>query len=217
MHFNFSAHGNTCWGSFLLYEWETASLVCRWKCCQVASKKSAYPGSALHLSTPWLLKHVLLSDMLCLPPWLPSPSFILLLHLSSLLGSPYVGQRWAVNGVLNRLWTGPTSPASIFCPHPSRRLFPLWLFLTPCAISLPDLHSISESVWLARQFHRTAHSKRAPREGGPDSLLLCSFSLWLLRGPYLNSGIWAVSWTPPRPWRMLHWWTHCHGLNLSMN
>lgn len=84
----------------------------------------------------------------------------------SLLGRLYVGQRWAVNGVLNRLWTGPTSPTSIFCPHPSQRLFPPWLFLTPCAISLPDLHSISESVWLARQFHRTAHAKRAPERGG---------------------------------------------------
>lgn len=28
----------------------------------------------------------------------------------SLLGSLYVGQRWAVNGVLSRLWTDPASP-----------------------------------------------------------------------------------------------------------
>lgn len=124
-----------------------------------------------------------------------------------------MGCEWSPQQTLDR----PCIPPSIFCPHPSQRLFPLWLFLTPCTISLPDLHSISESVWLARQFHSTAHTKRAPRERGPDSLLLCSFSFWLLWGPYLNSGVWDVSLTPLRPYRMLRCWTHCHALNISMN
>lgn len=41
---------------------------------------------------------------------------------------------------------------------------PIWLFVTPCAFSLPDFHPISESAWLARQFHRISHAKRDPRE-----------------------------------------------------
>lgn len=66
---------------------------------------------------------------------------------------------------------------SIFRTHPLEELFLMWLFLTPCAISLLDLSPIFESVWLARQFHRIAHAKRDPREGEPDSLLLYSFCL----------------------------------------
>lgn len=94
----------------------------------------------------------------------------------SLLGSLYLGQRCAVNGVLSALWTDP-KPPSIFCPHPLEHLFQIRLFLTPCAISLPDLSPICESVWLARQFHRISHAKRDPREGGPDFLLLRSLCL----------------------------------------
>ncbi len=40
----------------------------------------------------------------------------------SLLGSLYLGQRCAVNGVLTTLWTDP-KPPSIFCPHPLEHLF----------------------------------------------------------------------------------------------
>lgn len=103
-----------------------------------------------------------------------------------LMGSLYLGRRCVVNGVLTRHWTDPPppsqpSPPSIFCPHPLQHLFEMWLFLTPCAISLPDLPPISESVWLARQFHRISHAKRDPREGEPDSLPPC---LQPLRGAY---------------------------------
>lgn len=96
---------------------------------------------------------------------------------AGLLGSLYLGQRCAVNGVLTRLRTDPATPIDIPRAHPLEQLFLMWLFLTPCAISLLDLSPIFESVWLARQFHRIAHAKRDPREGEPDSLLLYSFCL----------------------------------------
>ncbi len=90
----------------------------------------------------------------------------------SLLGSPYLGQD--VPWMESSPDSGQTpQPPSIFCPHPLEHLFQMWLFLTPCAISLPDLPPISESVWLARQFHRISHAKRDPREGEP--LLLIPF------------------------------------------
>lgn len=96
----------------------------------------------------------------------------------SLLGSLYLGQRCAVNGVLRQTPDRPEAPPTNPTPLPHRysahtrlqHLFQMWLFLTPCAISLPDLPPISESVWLARQFHRISHAKSDPREGEPDSL-----------------------------------------------
>lgn len=69
---------DTCWDPSFFREWEVASLVCHCKCFQVDSNNcwlSAYLSSARYLSTPWLWKHVLLSDMLCLTSRLPRLSF----------------------------------------------------------------------------------------------------------------------------------------------
>lgn len=167
MHLNLRRNRNTCWGLLLFCDWKLASQMCHCKCCKVDSNKCAVCLLPEHCPPP--LHPLTLETCPTFQTCFASLPDFLLFHSSppplSLLGSLYVGQRWALNGVLSRLWTGPASPPpSIFCPHPSQRLFPLWLFLTPCTISLPDLHSISESVWLARQFHSTAHAKRAPRE-----------------------------------------------------
>lgn len=108
MHFNFSAHRNICWGSLLLYESGKASLVCHWKCCQVYSNKSAYLGSAL--STPWLLKHVLLSDMLCLSPRLPLLSFF-----SSTSPASWEVRMWVRDGL--RMESSTDSGQALHPPH----------------------------------------------------------------------------------------------------
>ena len=108
------------------------------------------------------------------PHFPPSTSFILLLNPSA---------SWEVciwvRDVLwmesfGRLRTDPPPPHRYSAHTRLQHLFQMWLFLTPCAISLPDLPPISESVWLARQFHRISHAKSDPREGEPDSLLLDS-------------------------------------------
>lgn len=221
MHLNLCCSRNTCWGSLLFCEWEIASQVCHCKCCWVDSNKCAVclltwgvPSTSTPLNS-WNMSYF--PDMPLLASWLPLLSFFSSTSQppgKSVCGSE-MGCEWSPRQTLDRPCT--PSPPSIFCPHPFQRLFPLWLFLTPCTISLPDLHSISESVWLARQFHSTAHTKRPPREWGPDSLLLCSFSFWLLWGPYLNSGVWDVLLTPPRPYRMLRCWTNGHALNICMN
>lgn len=97
------------------------------------------------------------------PHFPPSTAFILLVNPSA---------SWeACIWVRDVLWmessadSGQASQSpSIFCPHPLEHLFQMWLFLTPCAISLPDLSPISASVWLGRQFHRIA-KKRPPEKG----------------------------------------------------
>lgn len=168
--------------------------LCYCKCWQVDSNKCpvclltwVVPSTSAPLDS-WNMSYFPVT--LCLASRLPLLSFFSSTSQppgKSVCGSE-MGCEWSPQQFLDR----PCIPPSIFCPHPSQHLFPLWLFLTPCTISLPDLHSISESVWLARQFHSTAHTKRAPGELGPDSLLLCSFTFWLLWGPYLNSGVWDV-------------------------
>lgn len=69
---------DTCWDPSFFRERELASLVCHCKCFQVDSTNccpSVHLSSALYLSTPWLWKHVLLSDMLSLTSRLPRLSF----------------------------------------------------------------------------------------------------------------------------------------------
>lgn len=144
---------------------------------------SASPSRALCLGTPQLRRRALLSALDGVSLFLLPPSFILLLNPAGLLGSPYLGQRFAVNGVLPAAvllarhgQSSSTRPPSIFSPHLTEQHFffftPMRLFLTPCAFSLPDFHPISESTWLARQFHRISHAKRDPRE--EEGLLCCS-------------------------------------------
>lgn len=69
---------DTCWDPSFFREQELASLVCHCKCFQLDSTNcclSAHLSSALYLSTPWLWKYVLLSDMLSLTSRLPRLSF----------------------------------------------------------------------------------------------------------------------------------------------
>lgn len=118
------------------------------------------------LAAPWLLKHVLLSDMLRSLPSFP-------FHSSSSTPQP-PGKSLSGSGMYCE-WSPHQTPDKTSQPHRYSAhtlwivYFRMWLFLTPRAISLPDLHPVPESVWLAWQFHRISHAKRDPREGEPDS------------------------------------------------
>lgn len=112
MHLNLRSNRNTCWGLLLFCDWKLASQMCHCNCCKVDSNKCAV--CLLPEQCPPPLHPLTLETCPTFQTCFASLPDFLLFHSSppprSLLGSLYVGQRWALNGVLSRLWTGPASP-----------------------------------------------------------------------------------------------------------
>lgn len=188
---------------------------------------SASPSRALCLGTPRLRRRALLSAFDGISLFLLPPSFILLLNPAGLLGSPYLGQRCAVNGVLPDAvplarygQSSSTPPPSIFSPHLREQHFFFFLlqcdFFSPLApfLCLTSIPSRNQHGWLDN-FTGSLTPKGTPerRRGSFAPLLIqpaapprpLSKLCWPRCVPY------------PRLAAFQRWWMYTDAWNISMN